>query len=122
MMPGFGDGPRLVSDLPVVRLAGGIEEGLDMVVLQAFDEPRFADRGVAATLDDLTQEPLEVLLGLVGPGRHVHRVLDRHRAHRLQAPPDFHPEVRWLGRNLVDEEQPPGIAAGLSHVSCSSPI
>src|SRR5439155_1692784 len=81
--PTLGDGPSFVSDLPVVRLAGGIEECLDMVVRQPFDEPRFADRGVAATLHDLTLEPLEVLLGLVGPGRHVHRVLDGHRPQEL---------------------------------------
>src|SRR5436190_1290052 len=83
---------KILHDLPVVRLAGSVEERLHPVVLQTFDEARFADRGIAAALDDLAQEPLEVLLRLVGLRHDVHGVLDRHRTHRLQPSPDLHPK------------------------------
>src|SRR5204863_7774863 len=97
----FPDGAGLIGDLPVVRLTSPVEESLDVVVLQAFDEAGLADRGVTATLHDLAEEPLEVLLSLVRLRRHVHGVLDRDGTHGLQPPPDFHAKVRWFGRNLV---------------------
>src|SRR5205823_3046567 len=69
----------------------GARDPIDVDALpRTFNEARFAHRSVAAALDDLAQQPLEVLLRVVGPGCHVYRVLDRHRPHRLQPPPDFH--------------------------------
>jgi hypothetical protein len=84
----------------------GAEEPLDLGVAEAIDEGGPTDRRLAAPLDDLTEDPLEVLHALLGLGEDVHGVLDRHGADARQAPPDLHPEIVGLGRNLMNEEQP----------------
>lgn len=56
----------------------------------------------ASRADYLAEEPLEVFLRVVRFRRHIHSVFDRHGAHGLQPPPNFHPEVRRFRWDLVD--------------------
>src|SRR5882724_1928908 len=90
------------------------EKRLDLPVGQPGDERRFTNRGLSPAILDLPQDPLEVLGRLLGPRKHVHRVLDRDCPDSLQAAPDLHAKVVGLGRKLVDEQEPaaPGGRAG----------
>ncbi len=101
-----GDGPRLLGERVVVRVARAAEERLDLGVRETVDELRFEDRRVAAARHHLAPDPLKVLLGDVAPGQHVDGVLEGHRPDTREAPPDLHPQVVRLGRDLVDQHQP----------------
>jgi hypothetical protein len=98
--------PDLRPELAVVGLARVGEEPMDLVVGEAVDQPRLAERCVPTLASDLPEDPFEVLAGVVGIGKDVDRVLDRDGPHRLEAPPDLHPEIRRLRRELMDQQQP----------------
>ena len=106
---------RLLGQRGVVGIARGGENASTAGVRQTLDEARFTDGRVPAPGHDLPPHPLEVLEGLVAPRQHVDGVLHRDRSKALEAPADLHPEVAGLGRDLVDEEEPPGIW-GLRHI------
>ena len=109
-----GELARLPGDLQVVRVASGAEHLPDLLVGESLHESRLDQRGVAATLHDVSQDPVQVLVRLFVRGEGVDGVLDADRAEALEPPPDLDPEVVRLGRNLVDEEQPPGVLARLA--------
>src|SRR5262245_27644187 len=98
--------PGRIGNLSVVRISRSVEGSLHLLVAQAFDETRLAERRFAALLDDLPKHPLEVLTGLIGIWQRVDRVLDGHSAERLQAPPDLDAQVSRLRRNLMHQEKP----------------
>src|SRR5207244_1191226 len=99
-------GARVVGQRDVVRLARRAKERLDVVVLHPLDEPRVADRRLAALLDDLARDPLEVLARLLVQRQHVDAVLDRDGADLRQALADLGAEVRGLRWDRVDQEEP----------------
>ena len=94
------------GDLLVVGIARCAEGIAELVIGQAVDERRTADRRVAAAVDDLPANPLEILHRLIAVREHIHGVLHRNRSHPLQAPPDLDAEVVRLRRNLMDEKHP----------------
>ena len=98
---------RLTRERGVVRSRAALKRPS----MAASDRPstKRASQTVAspAAGDDLPAHPLEVLEGLVAARQDVDGVLDRHRAQRLQTPPDLHPQVAGRGRDLVDEDEPP---------------
>ena len=97
---------RLGRDAPVVLVTRRIEQRLQLAIGQPVDQGRLADDRLAAALDDLLGEPGEVLARL-GIGRQrVDGALHRDRAQRLQPPPDLHPRIGGLGRQLMDQQQP----------------
>src|SRR5260221_10630542 len=73
---------------------------------QSADQPRLADHGFAATLNDLLQEPFEILLGLRIGGQGVDGVFDRNGTDSLQSAPDLHAKIGRLGRQLMNQQQP----------------
>jgi len=75
--------PGRFRDLSVVGISCGVEGSLDLVVAQAFDEPRFAERCFASFFDDLPKHPLEVLSSVIGVRKGVDGVLDGDGAKRL---------------------------------------
>ena len=99
-------GAHVLGHVFVVGVARLVEERPDLLVRKAVDQPRLADDGFAAAFDDLTQQPLEVLLGLLVHRQRVHRVLDRDRAEVLQPPPDLDAQICGLRRELMDEQKP----------------
>ena len=101
-----GELTGLPGDLLVIRVARSPEHLLELLVGEPFDQARLDQRGVSTPFDDLTQDPVEVLEGLVAGGQRVDGVLDPDRAEALEPAPDLHPEVAGLRRDLVDEEQP----------------
>src|SRR5258705_106489 len=106
--------PGLPGEPPVVRLPRGLEQGLYLPVGKTVDKTGLTNRSFALARDDLPQDPLEVFLGLIGPGQNVDGVFDRDRAEALEPAPDLHPEVIRLGRQLVNEQQP--AAFGFLHI------
>ena len=114
-----GEGAELLGELLVILVARSVEQGPDLLVGEALDEPGLADDRLAAALHDLAQEPLEVLLRLGRRGQRVDGVLDRDRADALEPPPDLDPQVGGLGRQLMDQQQPArggrGGAVGIGH-------
>ena len=99
-------GAHVLGHVFVVGVARLVEERPDLLVRKAVDQPRLADHRFAAAFDDLTQQPLEVLLGLLVHRQRVHRVLDRDRAEVLQPPPDLDAQICGLRRKLMDEQKP----------------
>lgn len=97
---------RVPGDLVVVGVARRIEQRPHLVVRKAVDQTRLADDGFATALDDLFQEPREVLLRLGGRRQRVDGALDRDCPDALQPPPDLHPEVGRLGRDLMNQKKP----------------
>src|SRR5260221_13449738 len=73
---------------------------------QPVDQPRLADHGFAATLNDLLQEPFEILLGLRIGGQGVDGGFVRNRTDSLQSPPDLHAQIGPLWRQLMDQQAP----------------
>src|SRR5687768_137004 len=51
-----------LADFLVVDFARGVEETFDLVVGEAVDEPRFANRRITAALEDLAAYPLKILV------------------------------------------------------------
>ena len=98
--------PRRERDLVVLATARALKELAHVIGGEPIHEVRSADRRVAAALDDLRANPLEVLALLFAVGKDVHGVLHRYSTDALQPTPDLHAQVIGLGRNLVDEEQP----------------
>src|SRR5437879_5979763 len=70
-------------DLAVIRVPSDSKQRLDLGVGEAIHEVGLAHRGLPAAGHDLPALPLEVFDGLVRPGEHVDRVLDRDRAETL---------------------------------------
>src|SRR5260370_36136245 len=68
--------PRSFADLSIVRISRRVEQPLHLLIAQAFDEARLAERRLAALLDDLPKRPLEVLSGVIGVRQGVDGVLD----------------------------------------------
>ena len=101
-----GQATGFLGNLCVVGLPRLVKQRLDLLIRQAFDEPRLADRAVAAPLDDFPKHPLEVLTGLLALGEDVDGVLDGDRSQSLQAAPDLDAQVIRLGGNLMDEHRP----------------
>src|SRR5205807_6918213 len=107
-----GDLPRLLGDRLVISVARGAEHLLHLLVVQPLDEPRLDQRRIASALDDLAQDPVQVLLRLLARGQGIDRVLDSNSTELLQPPPDLDAEVARLGRNLMNEQEPPRIGRG----------
>ena len=103
----FHDAAGVLRDLAVVGVSRGLEQGLDLLIGESLDEPRLAHGGISASLHDLSQDPLEVLVRLIRSRQDVDGILDGHGAQPLEAPPDLHPEVVRLRRDLVDQQEPP---------------
>ena len=100
-------GACLLGDGAVVFIARRIEESPRLRIRKALDELRLADHRLAAALDDFLEQPPEILLRLGVRRQRVDRAFHRDRADVLQSPPDLHSEIGGLGRQLVNEEQPP---------------
>jgi hypothetical protein len=96
----------LGGQLQVVRIAGGVEHPLHLLVGQPVQEGGLAQRCIAAAGDCLLQDPLQALVGGVAARQRVHGVLDGDGPQPLQLPPDLHPKVGRPGRDLVDQQQP----------------
>ena len=101
-----GDGAELLGEFLVILITRSVEQGPNLLIGEALDEPGLADDRLAAALHDLAQEPLEVLLRLGRRGERVDGVLDRDGADALEPPPDLDPQVGGLGRQLVDQQEP----------------
>ena len=74
---------RLASDLLVVAVARRAEHLLHFLVAEPLDEAGLDQRGVSATLDDLAQDPVQVLVRLVAARQSVDGVLDADRTEPL---------------------------------------
>ena len=83
-----------------------MKQGLDLLIREAVDEARLAERGLASLLSDLSKKPLEIFVRTVAPWKDIDRVLDGDRAETLQASADLHAEIVRLGRDLVNEDEP----------------
>jgi len=81
------------------------------VVRKPVHELSLSDRAFTASFDDFSTYPLKVLDGVVARRQLVHRVLERHRSHSTQSPPDLHAQVGGLRRELMNEEGPARPAA-----------
>ena len=77
----------------VVGVASLVEKRPDLLVREPVDQACLADDRFTAAFDDLTQQPLEILLRLLVHRQRVHRVLDRDCAEVLQPPPDLDAEI-----------------------------
>src|SRR5262249_4511322 len=98
----------LLRQPEIVALAGEAKLLLDRVVGQAADEPRFAQRRLAAVGRDLVGDPFQVFACAVGFRQRIDRVLHRDGAELLEAPPDLHPKVVRAWWDRVDEQDPAG--------------
>ena len=80
------------------------------------EERRLAERGLAAVLEDLLEQPGEVLALRVARGEGVDGVLHRYRPDRREPPADPHAEIRGVRGQGVEEEEPapgrPGVRGG----------
>src|SRR5262249_41084607 len=91
---------------PGVLLPGTQEQGPHLVVGQAVDETRLAERRLPSFFLDLAQHPLEIFPSLVGVRERIDGVLERDGAERLEPAPDLHAQVGRLRRKLMNEHEP----------------
>src|SRR5262249_48280069 len=104
---------------PVVLLPGTQEQGPHLVVGQAVDEARFAERRLPSFFLDLAQHPLEIFPSLVGVRERIDGVLERDGAERLEPAPDLHTQVGRLRRKLMNEHEPRfGLHGSVRYNSC----
>ena len=99
-------GTCVLGHVVVVGVARPVEKGPDILIRNAVDQACLTDHRFTAALDDLSHQPLEILLGLLVHRQRMHRVLDRDRAEVLQPPPDLDAEICRLRRKLMDEQEP----------------
>ena len=102
----FATGTCVLGHVVVVGVARPVEERPDILIRNAVDQACLTDHRFTAALDDLSHQPLEILLGLLVHRQRMHRVLDRDRAEVLQPPPDLDAEICRLRRKLMDEQEP----------------
>jgi hypothetical protein len=84
----------------------GRQHRLQLLVGHSFDQMAFNDHRAPALDLDLLPQPLQILERLVAARECVDGLLDRDGADAPQSPPRLHPQVVWLGRQLMNEEQP----------------
>ena len=99
-------GTCVLGHVVVVGVARLVEERPDLLIRKAVDQACLTDDRFTAAFDDLSQQPLEILLRLLVHRQRMHRVLDRDRAEVLQPPPDLDAEICRLRRKLMDEQEP----------------
>src|SRR6476646_12008946 len=104
-------GPRLQTlrgrgDLPIFDVAFGGEHRLQLCLSDAFDELGGTEGGLSAIVHNFPKQPAKVFQGLRPGGQDIHRVLEGNGADSLEAAADLHPEVVWLGWNLMHQEEP----------------
>jgi hypothetical protein len=101
-----GRGPHSVGEVSVFRVACASKLLLERRIARPFDQVRQGDRRVAAAVENLSTQPVQILSALTGIGEHVDRVLEQLRAELFELAPDSDPKVRGGRRQLMDEQQP----------------
>jgi hypothetical protein len=102
----FRQDARGFGDLLVIGVASSVEQRPHLLVRKAVDQACFAEKRFSTPFDDLAQEPLKILLGLLVHRQRVHGILDRDRAQVLQSAPNLDAEICRLRRQLMNEQKP----------------
>ncbi len=97
---------RGVGQLVIVRVARRIEQRAQLGIALALDQTRVDQHGFAAAGNDLAEQVMKGDLGILATRQHMDGILERHRANRLQAAPDFHAQIRRFCRELMQQRQP----------------
>ena len=93
---------RILPRSPELLDEGVVRPGIDVVGRE--------DRRITSRRFHLGLQPLEILTPLGRIGECIHRLLQGDGADLLKPAPGRDPEVRWLRRKLVDEQQPAATA------------
>lgn len=108
------------GDAGIILITLFAEGADDLPIRCAFNRAGEEDGRLAARGLDLLLEPLEVFMRSLVEGQHVDRVLDRHRPELLQLAPGAHAQVRRLGRQLVNQQNPILFRRAVSHIFSNS--
>ena len=98
--------PRGGDDRGEFRTPSGLERGDEPAIRFRIDERTLGEGGFPAIRRDLTRQPFEVLTRLVADRQDVYGAFQGHGSDALQAPPELHPQIVGLGRELMDQHEP----------------
>ena len=116
----FEKGHELGTKTAIVPFTSLDEEFFDVPVVYSASghvEPGSADIGPAPSVLDLTGQPSQAIALTLTFREHIDGVFERHCAESRQPARRLGPQVRGLGRDVVDAQKPVHVVAGhLTHL------